>query len=543
MERGGENVISFDNTKAGLQAVDKAAVEAIIKETSQGSLFYINEQRKADLRRKKVLQLQEIRRSYELIKASDSHRLRQIHDHVHNMESALEAGRNLDRIFCHLDMDMFYAAVEQKKRPELANVPLGVGSAAMLSTTNYVARQYGVRAGMPGFIGRKLCPALVLVPTDFESYRAEARSVREIVADYDPNYHSLGLDEVTLELTDYITEHWPEARSLDERYAAADEIMQACRRRVKETTQLTASAGIAPTPNLSKIASNVQKPDGQHTLKLETREQVIAYMGTLACRQVPGIGKSQEELLAGLGLHTVKDLYDHRMALSFIFKPRTFEFLLRTAIGVGGFLTAASDKDKDPAPEEVEPTEPHRKSLGQECTFYNLKSRLEFQEVAYTNLRESLRGLKKEDLVCGRVVLKLKHKSFRVKYYSKNVQPHTADEGILRRLVDELLLPIVDGFADYRLLGVRFEKLLLTEQVRKLGATDQPTLLSFVHRKRPRGGFTPTEDSANDHIMTITDSASTIHSTNSMNIDSCSSSDSIDVDATEGVEEVIVLEE
>ena len=116
----------------------------------------------------------------------------------------LRAARDLSRTIVHVDMDAFYAAVEMRDDPALREVPMAVGGMGMLSTSNYRARKFGVRAGMPGFIGKKLCPDLVLVSCNFAKYRAESEKVRGVFAEYDPGFVMMSLDEGYLDLTDYL---------------------------------------------------------------------------------------------------------------------------------------------------------------------------------------------------------------------------------------------------------------------------------------------------------------------------------------------------
>jgi DNA polymerase kappa len=101
-------------------------------------------------------------------------------------------------------MDMFYAAVEIRDRPELAERPIAVGSLQMISTANYVARKFGIRSAMPGFIALELCPDLQLIPCNMHKYKAVSQIMRKIVAEYDPNYASMGLDEVNMDVTDFL---------------------------------------------------------------------------------------------------------------------------------------------------------------------------------------------------------------------------------------------------------------------------------------------------------------------------------------------------
>lgn len=100
-------------------------------------------------------------------------------------------------------MDMYYAAVEIRDRPELAKIPLAIGSDSMISTANYEARKYGVRSAMPGFIARKLCPHLMFIPCNFNKYREVSLVFKEIVEKYDPEFESMGLDECNLDVTEY----------------------------------------------------------------------------------------------------------------------------------------------------------------------------------------------------------------------------------------------------------------------------------------------------------------------------------------------------
>src|SRR5690606_15874268 len=118
----------------------------------------------------------------------------------------LDATRDLTQYIVHVDCDAFYAAVEQLERPELKVVPFAVGG-GVLTTCNYVARQYGCRSGMAGFVAKKLCPKLVLLKPNFEKYNAKAHEVREVLAGYDPRFESASIDEAYLNITEYCKEN------------------------------------------------------------------------------------------------------------------------------------------------------------------------------------------------------------------------------------------------------------------------------------------------------------------------------------------------
>ena len=112
-----------------------------------------------------------------------------------------------DRIWAHFDMDMFYVACEIRDRPELADKPCAVGGNSMLSTANYVARKFGVRSAMPGFIAKKLCPELIILPHNGHKYSESGEIFRNVLYDYDPDLESMGLDEANLDLTHYLDEN------------------------------------------------------------------------------------------------------------------------------------------------------------------------------------------------------------------------------------------------------------------------------------------------------------------------------------------------
>lgn len=146
--------------------------------------------------------------------------------------------RDLSRTIVHVDMDMFYAAVEMRDNPALRGVPMAVGGMGMLSTSNYAARKFGVRAAMPGFIAKKLCPNLVIVPGNMEKYAAVSEVVRGVFKEYDPNFAPMSLDEAYLDLTDLLAE----LQSTDSQKSAWS-LVEEMRQKIFERTQLTASAG------------------------------------------------------------------------------------------------------------------------------------------------------------------------------------------------------------------------------------------------------------------------------------------------------------
>ena len=169
--------------------------EKIIYENSKNSKYFQNALEKDKKTDKKIENMKE-----KLSSVSSSSR-RQSKERCLIEMNKLEIRRDFSRICCVLDMDMFFAAVEIRDRPDLKERPVAVGGEGMISTSNYVARQYGVRAAMPGFIARKLCPHLVFVPGNYDKYKVASQQMCSVINDYDDQYRCGSLDEVYFDLT------------------------------------------------------------------------------------------------------------------------------------------------------------------------------------------------------------------------------------------------------------------------------------------------------------------------------------------------------
>ncbi|CAM9252913.1 unnamed protein product [Ectocarpus fasciculatus] len=190
----------FSNNKAGMGSVDKERVNRIIYEMSKNSSYFKQAKLQDDKLDQKVAEMRV------KLRALDAVRKAQLTRQADKIATELERQRQLDEVCLVIDMDMFYAAVEVRDRPELADKPVAVGGESMISTTNYHARLKGVRSAMPGFIGRKLCPELVFVKPDYEKYTVVAEQIREIFREYDPRMRSYSLDEAYLNVTRVLTE-------------------------------------------------------------------------------------------------------------------------------------------------------------------------------------------------------------------------------------------------------------------------------------------------------------------------------------------------
>lgn len=209
------------------------------------------------------------------------------------------------RKIIHVDMDCFFAAVEMRDNPTLRDVPLAIGGSAqrrgVISTANYPARKFGVHSAMSTAMALKLCPHLTLLPGRFDAYKEASEHIREIFSRYTALIEPLSLDEAYLDVTD--SPHCHGSATL-----IAREIRQA----ISDELDLTASAGIAPIKFLAKIASDLNKPNGQYVI---TPEEVPVFLETLKLGKIPGVGKVTAGKLESLGLRTCADVQKTDLAL------------------------------------------------------------------------------------------------------------------------------------------------------------------------------------------------------------------------------------
>ncbi len=208
------------------------------------------------------------------------------------------------RKIIHVDMDCFFAAVEMRDDPSLRDIPIAIGGSrvqrGVISTANYPARKYGVRSAMPTATALRLCPHLKLLPGRFDAYKEASQQIRAIFTRYTPLIEPLSLDEAYLDVTD--SEHCQGSATL---------MAQAIRADILRETGLTASAGIAPIKFLAKIASDMNKPDGQYVI---TPQAMPDFLLTLPLSKIPGVGKVATKKLEEMGLRTCADVQQADLA-------------------------------------------------------------------------------------------------------------------------------------------------------------------------------------------------------------------------------------
>jgi DNA polymerase kappa len=195
--------LPYTGPKAGLDGQTKDFVNKIIQQNQTGSTYYARQDQKKE--NQQVVVQECLARLTEAKK--DKTNLAKHQQEFEILILEIQESQDLTRVWAHFDIDMFYAAIEIRDRPELENLPVAVGSESMISTCNYVARKFGIRSAMPGFIAKKLCKDLVFVPSNMPKYRIASEKFFGVLKNYDSEVESMGSDEARLDLTEYLEEN------------------------------------------------------------------------------------------------------------------------------------------------------------------------------------------------------------------------------------------------------------------------------------------------------------------------------------------------
>ena len=340
------------------------------------------------------------------------------------------------RRIVHLDMDAFYASVEQRDDPRLRGRPVAVGgrpeSRGVVAAASYEARAFGVRSAMPMARAVRLCPELVIAPPDFERYRRVSAQVMEILRACTPLVEPLSLDEAYLDVTENA---WGEE--------FGSRVAKRLKQQIVEQTGLTASAGVAPNKFLAKIASGYRKPDG---LTVISPERVEAFLQELPVEALWGVGPVTARKLKGIGLERLVQL-------------RTVDMdLLRQTVGsLADWLRQLSHGD-DPRP--VEPDRESKSSSTESTYAEDLVSldsiRAELDRMA----RENADWLARKRLAARTITIKVRYADFRTVTRSHTLSVHTDDPDVIASWAIELAARTEAGQRPVRLLGVRVQGLI-----------------------------------------------------------------------------------
>jgi DNA polymerase IV len=345
-------------------------------------------------------------------------------------DGAAEGGRKI----IHIDMDAFYASVEQRDDPALKGKPVAVGGTrerGVVAAASYEARRYGVRSAMASALARRMCPDLIFVRPRFDVYREVSRQIHGIFAEFTDLIEPLSLDEAYLDVTDN-----------HQGIATATEVARHIRARIRDETGLTASAGVSYNKFIAKLASDHNKPDG---LCVVRPEQGLAFIARLPVARFHGVGPVTAKRMEKLGIHTGADL------------RRCSRDFLAQQFGKSGdyFYLAARAIDHRPVrPDRV------RKSIGSENTFFQDLYGHEELAAALLDSSETVARHAARTGKAGRTVaIKLRYSDFRTLTRARTLPGPVSDVDSIQQVALALLAPLEPVEQGVRLLGVTLSNL------------------------------------------------------------------------------------
>ena len=344
---------------------------------------------------------------------------------------------NFQRKIIHIDMDAFYASVEQLDNPSLKGKPIAVGgneNRGVVSAASYEARKFGVRSALSGVLAKKYCPELIFVRPRFDRYKEISKQIQSIFHEYTDLVEPLSLDEAYLDVT-HNKKGNPSATLL------ANEI----RARILSEVGLTASAGISVNKFIAKVASDYNKPNGQKTV---SGDEIVPFLENLPIQKFYGVGKVTTEKMFQLGIFTGLDL-----------KNKTLEFL-EQHFGKSGSYYYQVVRGIHNSPVQAKRT---TKSVAAEHTFdVNLSSEIFMLEQLESISRQIEKRLQKHSISGKTITLKIKYSDFSKQTRSKTMPYYISDKNLIFEIVKELLYQ--ERLKDsVRLLGIALSN-LNTEQ-------------------------------------------------------------------------------
>ena len=318
------------------------------------------------------------------------------------------------RKIIHVDMDAFYASVEQMDNPELKGKPLAVGGSevrGVVSAASYEARKFGIKSAMSGVQAKRLCPELIFVRPRFDRYKEISKKIRKIFLDYTDLVEPLSLDEAYLDVTE-------NKKNLQSATLIAQEI----RKRIFDEVGLTASAGISVNKFVAKVASDYNKPNGQKTVN---PNEVEEFLEKLDVKKFYGVGKVTAEKMYQLGIFTGYDL-----------KQKPLEFLEKHFSNSGHYYYQICRGIHN---SQVKPNRT-LKSVGAERTFFeNLTSEIFLEEKIISIANELEKRLQKHKIAGKTITLKIKYSDFSQQTRSKTLPYFISDKALLLETAKELL--------------------------------------------------------------------------------------------------------
>jgi DNA polymerase-4 len=351
------------------------------------------------------------------------------------------------RKIIHVDMDAFYASVEQMDHPELKGKPIAVGGSekrGVVSAASYEARKYGVRSAMSGVQAKRNCPNLIFVRPRFDRYNEISKKIRKIFYDYTDKVEPLSLDEAYLDVTENKKGN-----------PSATLVAKEIRERIFNEVGLTASAGISINKFIAKVASDYNKPNGQKTVDTE---EVIPFLEQLDIRKFYGVGKITAEKMYQLGIFTGRDL-----------KSKTIEYL-DEHFGKSGryyYYVVRGIHNSEVKSDRI------RKSLAAERTFNeNLSSEIFMLEKLAHIAEEVSKRLNNSKVAGKTVTLKIKYSDFSLQTRSKTLPYYINDKSLILETAKDLLYQ-EKLHNSVRLLGISMSNLNIESTTTKVAVVKE----------------------------------------------------------------------
>ncbi|EJU12862.1 DNA polymerase IV [Novosphingobium resinovorum] len=356
------------------------------------------------------------------------------------------------RKIIHVDMDAFYASVEQRDDPSIRGLPVAVGGSSgrgVVAAASYEARKFGVRSAMPSARAVRLCPDLVFRKPRFEVYREVSQQIRAIFLDYTPHVEPLSLDEAYLDVT-------ADLKGI----GSATRIAQEIRRRIKADTRLTASAGVSYNKFLAKLASDQNKPDGLCVIRPGEGAQFVA---GLPVRRFHGVGPRGAEKMARLGIETGADLAGKDLAFLRANFGSFAEYLFRAARGVD-LRQVRADRP--------------RKSVGGERTFFeNIEDPVALRETMDHIVDTVWERIERSGARGRTVTMKLRYADFQTLTRARSLHHFVADKAEFSAIGHALLEDHLPLPQPIRLMGLTLSALEQREEDARPAKDGQLSLL------------------------------------------------------------------
>lgn len=333
------------------------------------------------------------------------------------------------RRIVHIDMDAFFAAVEQRDNPALRNKPIAVGrgeARGVVAAASYEARRFKVRSAMPSVTAKRLCPDLIFVPPRFDVYRAVSEQIRAIFKRYTPIIQPLALDEAALDLTDHLAP-----------FGSATQIAERIRQEIAAATGLTASAGVSYNRFLAKLASDQRKPNGLFVIPPKDGP---AFIATLPIDRFHGIGPATARRMHALGITNGAELRNTSLSTLRQHFGKTAQFYHDIARGI-----------------DERPVNPHRirKSLGTEHTYpHDLRTLPQCTEALEFLARKLWLQAESRSIHARTLTLKIKYADFQQITRARTLPEAFASADLCTQTANTLLAPLFPLRAGIRLLGL-----------------------------------------------------------------------------------------